>query len=331
MPALDIFSNDAFAMTSLTKAINDLPPLNTKIGDMGLFDKFGLRTTELWLERRHGDLALVQTRPRGAPAEQVQGNKRDALNFKVPHISLESTIYADEVQDVRAFGRPDELQSVQEVVADRMRKMKRQVEATIEHMRIGALGGQILDADGSTLYDLATLFGVAVGSGQLTLSADSTAVRTEVLAIVRDIEDALGVQEHTGIKAICGSGFFDALVSHADVKQAYARYQNGEMLRNDPRAGFLFAGAEFIEYRAKAGTTQFLGDDECLAFPTGSDLFLERYAPADFLDTANDIGAPVYARLAPDPEFNRFVTLHVQSNPLPLVARPSVVVNVTKA
>lgn len=331
MPNLDVFKSDAFSMTSMTAAINDIPRLETKLASMRLFQSDGLRTTELWMERKHGDLSLIQTRPRGAPAEQVLGDKRDALRFRLPHISLESTVYSDEIQDQRAFGSPNDLETVQNVVNERMANMKRQIEATIEHMRCGALKGEIRDANGDVLYDLNDEFGLSPNTATFEFSDASAKIRTACLGVKRSIEDALGVEPHTGIIAICGPDFFDQLISHPDVERAYERYQDGAALRDDPRSGFVFAGIEFIEYRAKADGKAYLDPEDCLVFPNSPDLYLERYAPADFMDQVNDVGLPVYSRLAMDPQFERYATVHVQSNPLPLVARPSIVVHVSAA
>ena len=50
------------------------------------------------------------------------------------------------------------------------------------------------------------------------------------------------------------------------------------------------------------------------------------YAPADFVETANTIGLPRYAKQAVDQQFARWVMLHVQSNPLPICTRPRVLI-----
>ena len=51
---------------------------------------------------------------------------------------------------------------MQAVVNDRLAMMAMKHDATLEHLRIGAIKGQILDADGTTiLYDLFDEFGVS--------------------------------------------------------------------------------------------------------------------------------------------------------------------------
>jgi Phage major capsid protein E len=58
------------------------------------------------------------------------------------------------------------LEGVQAVVNQRMSEMATKLDATLEHLRILAMKGQILDADGSAMiYDLFTGFGVTQHAG----------------------------------------------------------------------------------------------------------------------------------------------------------------------
>ena len=161
MPALDIFSGSAFSMVALTDAINKMPFVPGRIGQLGLFREQGVSTTAVMIEEREGSLTLVETTSRGAPAVQHVTNKRKARSLTVPHIALEDTILADEVQNVRVFGSENMLEGVQAVVSQRLTEMATKMDATLEHLRVGAIKGQILDADGAAvIYDLFTEFGV---------------------------------------------------------------------------------------------------------------------------------------------------------------------------
>ena len=55
-------------------------------------------------------------------------------------------------------------------------------------------------------------------------------------------------------------------------------------------------------------------------------LFRQYNTPANFVETANTIGLPRYAKQAVDQQFGRWVMLHVQSNPLPICTRPRVLI-----
>ena len=83
----------------------------------------------------------------------------------------------------------------------------------------------------------------------------------------------------------------------------------------------------FEEYRGRVGTVDFTDASKAYFFPVGvPGLFRQYNAPADFVETANTIGLPRYAKQAVDQQFARWVMLHVQSNPLLDCTRPQVLV-----
>jgi hypothetical protein len=329
MPSLDIFHSDAFSLQSLTDAINKVPYTPGRIGQLGLFDEKGITTTTAMIEEKNGHLALIQTSPRGGPEPTIGPVKRTARSLTIPHLSLDGRVTADQVQNIRAFGSETELQSVQQVVNDVLEDMRRDHEVTLEHLRAGAVQGMILDADGSTLYNLFTEFGVEQQTQDFDFSTATTDVRAVCVTVARDIEDAMGAMSNTGLRALCGADFFDALVGHGVVKQSF-QYQEGSILRDDLRKGFRFGGIDWEEYRAKVGSTSFIDAEEAFVFPLGTRLFRTYFAPADFMETVNTVGLPIYAKQGPDPSgFNRFVGLHSQSNPLPICLIPRCVVKCT--
>jgi hypothetical protein len=110
-------------------------------------------------------------------------------------------------------------------------------EVTLEHHRVGAIKGQILDADGSTvLYNLFTEFGVEQQALHIALSNAAANVRQKAVAIQRLIENELGGEPVTGYRAFCGDDFFDGLLEHAKVKGAL-KYQESEVAARRPPQG----------------------------------------------------------------------------------------------
>jgi hypothetical protein len=333
---LNPFANDAFEMAALTAAINKLPPLYGRIGQLNLMPAEGVRTRTILIEEMNGVLNLLPTMPVGAPATLGTQAKRKVRSFVIPHIPHEDVVLPEEVQGIRAFGSENELEALSALVARKLATMRAKMEITWEHLRAGALKGVILDADGSTLYDLYSEFGISAKSINFALTTNTTEVITKCLEVKRHIEDNLRGEFMTGILCLCSQGFFDALTTHPKVKEAYARWQQGQLLFSDNRTNFTFAGITFEEYRGQAtdinGTVRkFIADDEAQFFPLGTaSTFRTYFAPADFNETANTIGLPLYAKQAPR-KFERGTDLHVQSNCLPLCARPEVLVRGTKA
>lgn len=331
MPGIDIFNGNAFSLQSLTARLNDMPHIPTRLGDLGIFQAEGIRTLDISIERKGNTLVLVKTTERGAPGQQ---NTRDARNIRklsTHRVALEDTITADEVQNVRAFGSETELQTVEAEVDQRMGRMGRSIDATEEFHRIGAIKGQVLDADGSTLIDLFTEFGV-VAQGELDFDLDnatpaSGALRKKCSSVIRLIEDELGGLPYSGIHAMCSAEFFDDLIAHPEYRATYLNWPEAARLRErgarETRI-VQFGGISFEEYRGKVGATDYVAANKAHIFPLGvPDLFVTRYAPAEYWDTVNTLGLPRYGVMNPDgtdPAHKR--TIRVQSQMIHICTRP---------
>ncbi len=336
MPVINPFETDAFSMAALTAAINKLPNRYGRLEQMNLMPAEGVRTRTILIEELNGVLNLLPTRPLGAPASLGAAGKRKVRSFVIPHIPHEDVVLPEEVQGLRAFGSETELGALAALVAQKLQNMRNKHAITLEHLRMGALKGVILDADGSVLYDLYSEFGITPKVVNFALTTASTEVLLKCLEVKRHIEDNLRGEFMSGIHCLCSPGFYDALTTHAKVKEAFMYFQRSQQLGNDYRTGFTFGGITFEEYRGEAtdaagNVRKFIADDEAHFFPLGTaSTFRTYFAPADFNETANTLGLPLYAKQEPR-KFGRGTDLHSQSNPLPLVLRPEVLVRGLKA
>jgi len=333
--ALDIFKNDAFSFTSLTDAILKAPYKPGRIGALGLFRERGITTTTIVIEEKDGRLSLIQTSPRGGPGSTIGAQKRTARSFVVSHLERESKVLADEIQGVRAFGSPNSNDAISAIVNERLTDLRAMHEVTLEHLRAGAIQGLVKDADGSTLHNLFTEFNVAQQTG--TVSPNSTTdeggdLRGEVVALQRLIENELGAEPISGYRAFCGKDFFDTLRADLGVVKTLRFADPQSLLQQQANArSFVYGGVTWEEYRGSTGGTPFFPDAEAYLFPEGSNIFSTYFAPADFQETVNTVGLPIYAKVVVDDELNRYTKLHTQSNPLALCLRPRAVVKVTLA
>lgn len=336
MSMLNPFATDAFNMVALTTAINKLANNFGRLEQLNLMPAEGVRTRTILIEEMSGVLNLLPTMPVGAPGTLGSQGKRKVRSFVIPHIPHDDVVLPEEVQGLRAFGSENDVEALSNLIARKLQNMRNKHAITLEHLRMGALKGVILDADGSTLYDLYSEFGISPKSVNFALSTSTTEVLLKVLEVKRHIEDNLRGEFMTGIMCLCSQGFFDALTTHTKVKEAYQRWQNGQILFTDNRTNFSFGGIVFEEYRGQAtdiaGTVRkFIADDEAHFFPLGTaSTFRSHFAPADFNETANTLGLPLYAKQAPR-KFDRGTDIHTQSNPLPICLRPEILVKGTKA
>ena len=323
MADIAIFEDDAFSVSSLTAAINDQEYLPGRISSLGLFREEGISTLTVQIEKDGDTLALVPAGERGTSGLVVGGTKRQMIPFNTVHLPERFTIKADEIQGIRAFGSRTELQSVQDVVNKRLAKARRQLDATHEFQRMGALNGQILDADGKTsLLDIYKTFGVVRKKLPMGLGNPDTEVRVRAGEALDMQEEALGSITSTGSRAFCGKNFWNKLIVHKSVKETYLNTMQAASLRGDARESFEFGGIVWERYRGKVAGVSFVHDDKALLIPEGvPDLYISSFAPADYMETVNTQGIPYYSKIEPLP-FNKGVAGEAQSNPLHLCTRP---------
>jgi hypothetical protein len=321
-------------MASLTAALNLLPNRYGRLSQMGLFAPRPVIHRHVIVEELHGVLNLLPTRPPGSPGTVGTQGKRRVRSFIVPHIPHDDVVLPEEVQGIRAFGTENQVETLAGIMVRKLDTMRNKHAITLEHLRMGALKGQILDADGSVIYDLFAEFNVTQAAVSFALNLPATKVKPKCTAVLRLIEKNLMGEVATGVRVLCSSAFFDALTTHDNVEKAFTFYQQGASLVNDTRNGFRFGGLTFEEYVGfatdVAGTVRrFIPEGEAIAFPEGTlDTFSTYFAPADFNETVNTLGQELYAKQEPR-KFDRGTDLHTQSNPLPMCHRPGVLVKLT--
>jgi hypothetical protein len=334
MPGMDIFAQDAFSTTSLTATINEVPEgqaVPTQV-DALFTDVEGITTTSVAVEKQGDTLALVANTPRGAPGAPVSIDRRAVLNFTAAHLPARGAVLADEVQNVREFGSETALQQILTKVAQKLGKMRRNLQATNTWHRIGAIKGIVLDSDGtSTICNLFTQFGVAQQTQGMALGTSTTKVRGKITTAQNLAEDVIGDSGLIrGWLALCGRGFFANLVDHEVVAEAY-KYQMGEMLRaggNVLGQGFVFGDVTWQKIYGKVGSQLFIGDTDAYLIPIVDGLFISRFAPAPYMETVNTLGLPYYAKQKLM-DFDRGVELEALSCPVHLCTKPRAVIKLT--
>jgi virulence-associated protein VapD len=319
----DPFTPDAFSLNTLTAAINNLPFKPGRLGQLGLFHEQGITTLNASIEERDGVLNLVDVKPRGADAQLFEGANRKIHSFRVPHLPARAGIMADEVQGVRAFGSESTAETLQTRIDERLMSMRSSIEMTIEAHRLQAIQGKFYDANG-VLNDVYQVFGVTPVAINIDLTTQTTKIKKDAQDILESIEAALGGTPFTGVRVFCSSDFWKAFMSHDDVSKAYDRYLDGQFLRQDPRAAFDFGGIRWERYRGVGSVSIPAGTAFAVAEGV-PELFITRFAPADYNETVNTNGLPIYSRGWPM-EGNKGWTLEAQSNPLNLCTRPGAIV-----
>lgn len=333
-PSMDVFDGSAFNTRTLTAAVNNMDYVPGQVSSLGLFNENGVATTRIMVERRGQTVALVPTTPRGGPGTANNIDKRNMVSLEIPHLQIDDAVVADEVQGVREFGQESNLRTVQSLVNEKQARMVRNLDMTMEYHRLGALKGIVLDADGVTeLFDYYTAFNEAAPAVE-NFDLDNATPASGALAqscanVVRKIQEALGGLMYQRIHCLCGSTFHDQFIRHPEYRETYLNQPEAQVLRAGiAYSQFTFGGITFEEYRGPSSGPAFIAATEARFFPIGApDLFITRFAPADYEDTVNTIGLPRYSDQRPDPNAPRKRRIiEVQSNPIHICTRPRVLV-----
>lgn len=317
-----------FTAAELTAAINQFPVQWGRIAKMGLFPDRGVRTKSIVIEDRSGTLAVLPSHDWGGEGTVADKIARTTYSFSIPQTVHDDNVLPADVQDVREFGG-EGLASMSSEVALRLQRMRAKHDITLEWKRMGALKGNVLNADGSTsLANLYTTFGLSQVSVDFVLGTAGTNIRAKCESVLHQMEDNLKGDTMTGARALVSQGFWDKLMIHANVVDYIKNTAQADSFRRGAMSEVELYGVIFEKYRASVGGAAFIAAGEGQAFPEGTmDLFATYYAPADFNEAVNTIGLPFYAKTWEKPG-SRGVVLHSQCNSLPICHQPATLVRV---
>lgn len=338
MASMDVFNGRAFHMTEMTAALNRTPHLPTFLGAQNIFEPKPVRTISVSIEQKAGTLSLIQTSERGAPLQQADREARDIRDFRTVRVAKGDTLHAYEIEGIRAFGNESELMQVQAEVAARLTNLNNDVELTMENMRLGAIQGIVLNADGSTIRNWYTEWGIAQPAEiDFELDDPATDVRAKCNAVVRAMARASGgawVANRTEVHALAGDDFFDNLTGHAHTRDTWLNQQAAADLREgNAFSSFKFGGIHFHNFRGTDdNSTVAVGSSLCKFYPVNAPgVFQVAQSPGETFDFVNTPGQRVYAMLVPDRERNAWVKPEVYAYPLFICTRPGMLQRAKRA
>ncbi|PMP51644.1 major capsid protein [Vibrio splendidus] len=320
--------SEKFTVSNLTASINNITMPPMRIAELGIFEERGIRTTTMSVEFKDGEIIIVPEKERGADGTHTEDRERKLFTFTAVHLPLEASIYADDIQNVRAFGSESELEQLDTLISDKQEDHRMSLDATIEYFRAGALTGKVLGAKGNTIVDLHATFGIT--PSQVTNEIDFTKpLRSQILKAKTDSK-----KNQKGVKgrryhALCSESYFAKLMDNEDFVKAFERAQEGAALRNDVSGGVEWQGVTWEQYEDDINGKLIIPDGEARLFPTDKPkLFLTRFAPANYSETVNTIGLPYYSKSEPK-RMGKGVDIESQSNVINICTNPLAVRRLT--
>lgn len=335
MTSMNIFKNDAFSMTSLTGTIEKIDYVPQTLGQLAIFEALPTRTRNIFVERREGKLTLIPSSALGAPPEELVRDDRDLVPLQTTRLAKGFTLYASEIDGIRAHGSQTELMQVQAEYLRRAARIRNDMDMTHEYHRLGALQGLLLDADGTTvIYDYFAEFGVVPAAPiNFKFSVTTTDIRRVIVAMTRDLVRKSGgvVTGVAEIHALAGDNFYDTLISHPMVERTYLNWAAAQDLNGNSGMGaafssFKYGGVTWHNYRGTDdNSTVAVDTDEAIFFPVGArDVFKKAMAPAEFGPYIGTPGQDTYLMNILDRDRMAWTRGELYSYPLYLCQRPDV-------
>ena len=256
------------------------------------------------------------------------------------------TLTVEDIQGQRAPMSTD-AETIARATAEKMQDMRRAWDMTTEYLKLQAIKGLAKSPDGVTMFDAFTEFGVSQTTIDFVLGTSSTNVDGKIATLKRGIATnvknggAIG-----GVEVLVDPAFFDKLVNHSSMVNAYVQYVNsGKQQMRDDLSNYMqwgimdvfeHRGVRFISYDATFnlpdGTTELaIAASTGHAYATGvKDLFRGYNGPSAKLSAANQAGQELYVRNYIDPK-DEYVEFELEAAPLFIALRPASLYKVTSS
>src|SRR5690606_15691754 len=212
-----------------------------------LFDKIEVDTVPLSeVDRRVGQATKGTDREVSTGALQVAYFKEQAQITKA------------DFENKRRGGTADQEDTLANVITEKLEDQRMKVDQTHEFMMLNALKGITVTPTGKVIADMFDEFGVTQPSVDFDLGTSTTNVKAKCA----QVKDTLQKNLKTGgrlagvIPVLVDRSFFDKLVNHPDVKEAYLNSQSNVAYQASRTTyytwgitdAFIFHGLEFMVY-----------------------------------------------------------------------------------
>ena len=329
--------NDFNGLNAWTSEINEMER-EFQIFDDSLFNISGTDQTAILFDKSSKTNTLLPASSRG-PRQSTYGKDDPVSTYSLPLAYFKDSdfITPEDLQGQRRKGTPDSVETLDLVRADKLANLRFKFDQTMEYMKLQAVKGICKSPDGTVFADMFAEFGVS----QDVIDFDLGTGTTDVAGKVRELRRLLKTNMKNGgfvngITTYVDPLFFDKLISHTTVKEAYkyfAATNQAQPLRDNLNDVFTFGGVTFVSldgsFSLPTGSTeQLIADDTGHVVPQARDLFRGWYGPSNKLNGANKSGMDLYAHEYTDPR-NEYHEIQIESAPLFITTNPKAMIKLT--
>lgn len=323
---------NSFKNSDFVEGISEASLQYGYINSLNLFDVRSTSQTAIVFDKDYSTTTLLPQVNRGDKAA-TQGKERNADTFalKLAYFKHADRLTNEDIQGWRVPGSTDS-ESIARATGEKMIDMRRTWDQTQEYMKLQALKGIFKTPDGTVVANMFTEFNVSQQTVDFALATSTTDIDAKIREMKTKMAKALiNGGSMTGVQVMVDPLFFDKLISHQNIKNAYQYYMNSgrQNLRDDLsrymeygiQDVFEHRGVTFISYDAtfnlpSGSTEQAFADNTGLALPVGvRGLFRGYTGPSNKLSEANQPGQELFVRTYVD-DRDEYVEFELEAAPL---------------
>ena len=328
-----------FDVVDLTSAVRNIPIQYGTFNQMGIFSEEGVASETVTFEETTQNGALIVDRVRGEKNTVSKDGTRKLHSFVIPHFPQDDSISPKDLQNKSAYDNFNEVEQLEKVRMRKLERLRQNHDWTLNKARAQALfSATVYAPSGTVTQNWNTEFGVSRTAVDFVLGTSTTEILTKIEDVIAAIYDGMAGENYNGVTVPCDSAFFNKLIIHPLVKDAYRSFtSNAAGL--DPMRGrlstggngiqngreFFFGGLFFKEVRDAYNGTKIVTASEGVAVPTGSDMFKTYFSPAERFGLVNTMGEKMYAFEQAESNGTK-IAIETESNHASALLRPQAVV-----
>lgn len=328
-----------FDVVDLTSAVRNIPIQWGTFNQMGIFTEEGVASDTVLFEESTQNGALIVDRVRGEKNTVSSDGTRKLHSFVVPHFPLDDYISPKDLQNKSAYENMDEEEMLQKVRERKLKRLRMNHDWTLNKARAQAIFSATAYAPTGTItQNWNTEFDVTRTAVDFDLGDTTIEVLAKIEEVIVAVQNGMSGEVFSGIVIPCDTAFFNKLIIHASVQNAY-KYAQANQAGLDPMRGrlaaggspmpmgreFFFGGVTFREVRDSYNGTSIVTASEGVAVPTGSDMFKTYFSPAERFGLVNTEGEKLYV-FEQAAQNGTKITLESESNHISALLRPQALV-----
>lgn len=329
-----------FELVDLTSAVRNLPINYGSFNQMGIFDEDFVVGDQVAFEETTVDGALIVDKVRGEKNTVGKDGTRKLHSFMIPHYPQDDYISPKDLKGVSAYDNFNLVEQFDNVRIKKLMRLRMQHDWTLNKARAQALFSSTVYApNGTVTQNWDTEFGITRTAVDFVLGTAGTEVLDKIELVLQAVHSGLGGDGiFTGVVAPCDTAFFNKLIRHATVKDAW-KYAQKDTAGVDPIRGrlseggspmqvgrsFYFGGINFKEIRDSYNGTSIVTASEGVAVPMGSGRFVTYFGGAERFGLVNTRGERMYAFETSEPNGTKH-TIETESNSISALLRPQAVI-----